>query len=597
MSDSRARIFQIAQRYRGRLLLSQVLLFIAALATIGMATQTEALVNEGIGGGDVDAAIAIGWTMLVLALVSAVCLGVAAVMSVLFAHGTAYTIRTELYEWIQRFAFADFDRLRTNELMVRLTSDTLNVQNGMLMALMLGLYAPFLLTIAVILVAINTPELLWLLLLVIGIVVVIVVVLMPAILRNYQKRQVRLDDLNGTLQENLTGIQVVKAFTREDSEVERFSERSDTLRATSFAAAWRVALLGPLLSGVGSLATIALLYVSGILVLEEGTVDVGQVVAFSQYLSLAIAPLAIMAIVVPAVLRGNTSLGRIVEVLETEPAIQGSSDAKPVDLEEVKGRIEFENVTFAFPNPDGGFDPPALKGIDLVIEPGERVGFLGATGAGKTALVNLLPRFYDVTEGRITIDGHDVRDLPLDNLRDIVGIALQEAVLFQGDLRFNLKFADPDADDAVMLGAAKAADSFGFVSNIPEQWDAPVARRGYNFSGGQRQRLSITRALVQKPRILVLDDSTSALDATTEGRVQGAIPGFTNGVTTLYVAQRISAVIELDKIVLMEDGAIVAIGTHDELLGSNELYRSIYESQLGSDVLEGITLPGPEAAS
>jgi len=213
---------------------------------------------------------------------------------------------------------------------------------------------------------------------------------------------------------------------------------------------------------------------------------------------------------------------------------------------------------------------------------------LGATGAGKTALVNLLPRFYDVTDGRITIDGTDVRDIPLDNLRQIVGIALQESLLFQGDIRFNLKFGAPHAEDAVMAAAAQAADAYGFVANLPEKWDAPVARRGYNFSGGQRQRLGISRTLTTLPRILVLDDSTSALDVATESRVQGAIPGFTNNVTTIYIAQRISAVIDLDKIVLLENGAIVAIGNHEELMVSSPLYQEIYESQLGGGVTAGL---------
>jgi ATP-binding cassette subfamily B protein len=225
-----------------------------------------------------------------------------------------------------------------------------------------------------------------------------------------------------------------------------------------------------------------------------------------------------------------------------------------------------------------------LKNINLTIEPGQQVGFLGATGAGKTALVNLIPRFYDVTEGRITIDGIDVRDIPQENLREIVGIALQEALLFQGDVRFNLKFGHPTVDDEVMIGAAKAADSFSFVMNLPEKWDAPVARRGYNFSGGQRQRLAINRTLTPKPKILILDDSTSALDASTEGRVQQAIPQFSEKTTTLYVAQRISAVIDLDHIYLLENGEILAEGTHEQLMKTSPLYQEIYESQLGSGV-------------
>jgi ATP-binding cassette subfamily B protein len=303
-----------------------------------------------------------------------------------------------------------------------------------------------------------------------------------------------------------------------------------------------------------------------------------------QYLTMSVAPLALMAIVVPFILRGDTSARRIYEVYDSEPVINDKPDAKEIGPATLKGRVVFENVTFAFRRPDGELDPPALKNINLTIEPGERVGFLGATGAGKTALVNLIPRFYDVTEGRITIDGVDVRDIPQENLRQIVGIALQEAVLFQGDVRFNLKFGNPDVDDEVMQNAAKAADSYGFVTNMPEQWDAPVARRGYNFSGGQRQRLSMTRTLTAEPRVLIMDDSTSALDVATESRVQDAIPDFAPGVTTLYVAQRISAVLDLDKIVLLQYGEIIDIGTHDELMERSPLYQEIYQSQLGGGI-------------
>jgi len=318
--------------------------------------------------------------------------------------------------------------------------------------------------------------------------------------------------------------------------------------------------------------------------------NVGELIAFSQYLSLIITPLAIMAIVIPFVLRGDASAERIFKVYDDEAVIQDKEDAQPLDLEKVEGRIVFENVSFAFRRPDGELDPPAVKNINLTIEPGEQVGFLGATGAGKSALINLIPRFYDVTEGRITIDGADVRDIPQENLRQIVGIALQEALLFQGEMRFNLKFGQPQADDDIMIGAAKAADAYGFIVNLPEKWEAPVARRGYNFSGGQRQRLSISRALTTQPKIIILDDSTSALDASTEGRVQSSIPEFTNHITTLYIAQRISAVIDLDKIVLLENGQIVGVGTHEELMQSSPLYQEIYESQLGSGITAGLDL-------
>jgi ATP-binding cassette subfamily B protein len=588
-------MFGITKKYRARLIGSQISLLISALATVGFATLTQGLVNQGMVAGDVEAVLNFGFWMLVLAVVAGITLAFAASQAVFFSQGSAYVIRAYLYEKIQTFSFGNFDKHPTGEMMVRLNSDALNVQNGMLYAVLLGLYAPFILLATIVLTAINTPGLLWVLFLVIGVVLVLMFLLIPPVFRNFEKRQARLDDLNNALQENVTGIQVVKAFTREESEIEKFDQRAKAMQKPAYGAAWRVAFLNPLLVGVGQMSIILAIAVGGYQVLTNAGMNVGQVTAFIQYLSLTIAPLALMAIIIPMVLRGETSAERIFEVYDDIPMIQEEEGAPTADLADVKGRIVFDNVSFAFRRPDGELDPPVLKNINLTIEPGTQVGFLGATGAGKSALVNLIPRFYDVTEGKITIDGVDVRNVPQDNLQQIVGIALQEAVLFKGDLRFNLKFAQPDIDDGVMFGAAKAADSWGFINGLPEKWEAPVARRGYNFSGGQRQRLSINRALIQEPKILILDDSTSALDASTEGRVQSAIPEFTHGITTLYVAQRISAVIELDNIVLLQNGEIVGMGNHEQLMESSPLYQEIYESQLGGGVTAGLELE--EAAS
>jgi len=583
------RMYGLYRRYRARLVISQVLVLISAIATIWVASLNQQLVNQGIEAGDMNVVLRTGFKMSLLALVSGVALSGTAYISVFFSQGIGYAIRTLVYEKIQTFSFANFDRFPPSEIMVRLGSDVLNVQNAMLYTTMLILYAPFMLLVTLVITVINTPQLVWLLLLIIVAILGFMAILVPKIFRAYEERQKRLDDLNNTLQENLTGVRVVKAFTREDYEIERFAKRADELRHPAYDAAWRVAFFTPVLTGVAQFGIALAIWFGGEQVLS-GSLDIGQLIAFTQYLSLIVAPLAIFAIVIPFILRGDTSAQRILELYEEEPFVLDKEDVQPLDPEEVKGRVVFENVSFAFRRPDGELDPPVLKNINLTIEPGEQVGFLGATGAGKSALINLIPRFYDVTEGRITIDGVDVRDIPQDNLRQIVGIALQEAVLFKGDIRFNIKFGVPDIDDDIMIEAAKAADAYGFVTNIPLQWEAPVEQRGQNFSGGQRQRLSIARTLTTQPKVLIFDDSTSALDASTEGRVQSAIPDFSKGVTTLYVAQRISAVIDLDKIVLMENGEIVAMGTHEELLESNALYQEIYESQLGKGIIAGLDL-------
>ncbi|UCD99902.1 MAG: ABC transporter ATP-binding protein [Chloroflexota bacterium] len=588
MIKSLRRTLGMYRKYRARLIISQVLVLISAAAVIGVASLNQKLINQGIEAGDVRTILGTGLTMLVLAIVSGICLAGTAYLAVFFSQGTGYYIRSRLYQKIQTFSFGNYDQFRTSDILVRLNADVVNIQNALLYMTLLLLYAPFMLLVTFILTIINTPSLIWVLVLVTAIVLGLMVLLIPQVFRAYDNRQHRLDDLNSTMQENLAGVRVVKAFVREDYEVKRFAQRADALRQPAYAAAVRVGFLAPMLTGITQLGIIFSIWIGGQQVLSNAGINVGELVTFTQYLSLVVAPLAMLAIVFPFMLRGDASAQRIFEVYDDQPRVQDKEESSTLDVEKVGGRIVFENVSFAFQRGDGQYNPPALKNIDLTIEPGQRVGFLGATGAGKSALVNLIPRFYDVTEGRITIDGVDVRDIPQENLRQVVGIVLQEALLFQGNVHFNLKFGKPDIDDEVMIGASKAADAYGFIMNLPEKWDAPVARRGYNFSGGQRQRLSMSRALTTQPRVLILDDSTSALDASTEGRVQDAIPGFTDNVTTLYVAQRISAVIDLDKIVLLENGEIVAEGNHEELLQSSPLYQEIYESQLGSGITAGL---------
>ena len=561
---------------------------ISALATLGVATLNQRLINVGLFARDPVIIISTGFWMVLLALIGGAALAGTAAFAVFFAQGTAYLIRSELYNKIQTFSFANFDQFRTGNLMVRLSTDVNNVANAVQYTVILLLYAPFMIIVAYILAIINAPGLVWILVVVTILALGIMAILVPQIFKAYDQRQKRLDNLNNTMQENLAGIRVVKAFVREDLEQEHFRGRAEDLRVPAFAAAYRVAMLNPILTAVAQIAIAVAIGYGGNQILEGAGLTLGELVTFTQYISLVVTPLAMMAIVLPFILRGDTSAGRIFQVWDAVPLVQDKEEAQALVPESVKGHVVFENVSFSFRRPGGKFDPPAIKNINLTIEPGQRVGILGATGAGKSALVNLIPRFYDVTEGRITLDGVDVRDIPQDNLRQLVGIALQEAVLFQGDIRFNLKFGKPEAGDALMQDAARAADAYGFVSQIPQKWDAPVSHRGYNFSGGQRQRLSISRSLTPEPRVLILDDSTSALDVATESRVQGAIPGFSNNVTTIYIAQRISAVIDLDHIALMENGEIIAEGTHEELMVSSPLYQEIYESQLGRGITAGL---------
>ena len=592
MPTSILRIFGIVRDYKARFVISQVAMLVAAVCIVGYASLISKLVDEGMVAGDMDAAVDVGIWMLVLAVAMGISISVAASQAVFFSQGVAYYIRRELYTKVQGYSFENFDHRPTGDLMVRLNADVVNVQNAVLYTILLGSLAPFLLLLTIAMAIVNTPDLVWVVLVVIVAVLAVMAVLVPAIDRAYRRRQEALDGLNGTFQENLTGMSVVKAFVREHYEMRKFEQRAQTLREPEYQAAWRVAFMAPLLTGLGQLAIVVAMWAGGSNVLDGAGLSVGDVSTFTQYMGLIITPLALLAQVLPLISRGDVSAARILEAYETEATITDRPDLVAIEHGDVRGRIVFDDVTFAFRRADGAFDPPALKHINLTIEPGQQVGFLGATGAGKSALVNLIPRFYDVTAGKITIDGVDVRDIPLRDLRKMVGVALQEAVLFQDELRPNLKFGAPDVEDEVMFDAARAADAYGFVTNLPDQWKAEVARRGYNFSGGQRQRLAITRALTPQPRVLILDDSTSALDASTEGRVQAAIPEFMGGTTTIYVAQRISALIDLDHIYLLEHGEIIAEGTHDELLATSPMYQEIFESQLGGGITAGLDLEG-----
>ena len=572
---------------RGKLIMSQVLLVISAAASLGIAFLTETLVNDGIGEADLEYAVTIGIIMLVLAVVSGAAMTGTAWYAVYFSQGTARLIRVELYNRLQEFSFENYDRARTGNLLVRLNADVLNVQNAVLYGVLLVAYAPFMAVIAAGLALVTAPVAGLIVIGVVAIILLIMWLIVPPLFRAYDERQMRLDGLNNSLQENLAGIRVVKAFVREKLEISRFSTRADAMRRPAFRAAFGVAILSPILGVITQLSRVIVVWLGGYAVLD-GSGSLGEIIAISQYLSLIVVPLGLAAVLIPFLLRGDTSAARIIETYDTEPSIEDPETPADFAGTATPGRVVLEGVSFSYRRPDGSYDPPAVRDISLTIEPGERIGILGPTGAGKTTLVNLIPRFYDPTDGTVSIDGVDVRTIPIEDLRATVGVALQEAVLFQGDVRFNAKFGDEHADDSTMQAAAAAADAYGFVTNLPQQWDAPVARRGYNFSGGQRQRLSITRALVPRPRILILDDSTSATDAATEARIQDAIPDFAEAVTTIYVAQRISAVIDLDRVVLMDQGEIVAVGHHEELLETSPLYREIFESQLGADVIEGL---------
>ncbi len=580
MYQNLRRVQDLYKNARGALITSQVFLLISVVLNLIIVSLNGRLVNDGVQQGNLDVVVNVTIWMFGLTLLQTVFTVGNALYAVLFAEGTANYLRTATFRKVQALSFGNLDRYRTSDLLVRLTSDVNNIKLAVLYGIMLLLQAPFTIVLTVLLTFLLVPSLVGLMLVGMIVVGIALVFLMRGLTPMYQLRQRSLDGVNRVLQEGLAGVRVVKAFNRESYETKRFDQAATSLRSAALAPAYRLALFLPVLMSLVYFFSAAMLYIGGKQVFA-GTTSLGDIVVFSSLLMTAIVPMALLAYIMPFFEAGEASAQRIIQVLEDTAEVQDQPDVKPIDLSQLQGRIVFENASFGYRDKNGVPQGRALQNINLTVEPGQTIGFLGATGSGKSTLVNLVPRFYDVCEGRVTIDGIDVREIPLKQMRYIVAPALQDAVLFSGTVRGNILFGQPNVADDEMLAASHAADADSFVSKIPEAYDAPVARRGANFSGGQRQRLSIARALAGTPKVLILDDSTSALDLATEARVQNAVQELMSKTTKLYVAQRISAVMAADQIVLLDSGKQVALGTHQELLDSSPLYREIYESQLG----------------
>ncbi|MDH4136337.1 MAG: ABC transporter ATP-binding protein/permease, partial [Anaerolineae bacterium] len=387
--------------------------------------------------------------------------------------------------------------------------------------------------------------------------------------------QEMLDKLNQVLQENLAGVRVVKAFVRVEHENARFDRANRDLTVENVKVMQLLAVLLPTMFLLVNLGVVGVVWFGGRLaILEDFTV--GEIVASVNYMTYSLFPLMMLGSMIGPLSAADASAARIWEVLDSTAEVQNRPQARA--LSSVAGRVAFEDICFSY---NHGCDEPVLDGVNLIAEPGQTVAILGATGSGKSSLIHLIPRFYDVERGRVTLDGVDVRDMPLDALRSQIGIALHEAVLFSGTIRDNIRYGRPDATDEEVVAAAKAAQAHDFIVAFPERYDTVLGQRGVNLSGGQKQRIAIARALLVRPKVLILDDSTSAVDVETEAKIEAALEELMADCTTFVVAQRISTVLNADKIVVLERGKVAAVGTHAELMRSSPIYQEIYESQLG----------------
>jgi len=492
------------------------------------------------------------------------------------SQAVAYDLRNDLYAKIQRLSFSYHDQNQTGQLMIRATDDVEKLRLFLGQGL-LQLVGAIVLLVATLIILFSTNAQLalatiWILPVALVLFMFFGGVSQPLFARVQQK----LAALNTILQENLAGIKVVKAFTREKSEQVKFKVAADNLMAQQIMIARLFTFLMPLIFLIANLGQATTLYVGGKQIIL-GTLTLGEWQEFSMYLLYIFFPVAQLGFIITQFGQAAASATRIFEILDARSDVTDKSGA--ISLPQVEGFINFENVSFRYV---GGGDP-VLDKVSFEAKPGQTIALLGATGSGKTSIINLLPRFYDPTEGRITIDGHDLRDVKLESLRAQIGMVLQETTLFSGSIRDNIAFGKPEATDEEIFAAAKAAAAHDFIMSFPEGYNTPVGERGTTLSGGQKQRVAIARALLLDPRILILDDSTSSVDLGTEALIQTALDKLMKGRTSVVIAQRISTVMNADQIIVLDKGKIAAIGKHADLLEDNEIYAEIYTSQLLGD--------------
>lgn len=565
--------------------LSLALLSAVVIIDLSIPRLIQRIIDQGIAGNDTSLVLGTSALMLGLSVLGAILAVGNNYYSVQVGESVARDLREATFLKIQSFSYGNLDHFTTGNLLVRLSSDASAVQRWTQVSLRIGTRAPLLMVGSLILMF-NTNSglaltMLPLLSVTLGVTLWYGVRMEPL----FRQVQVRLDRLNTVLQENIAGARLVKAFVRADHEGERFKDANEDFANLTVRVMQFMETMSPVLSFFVNIGIVVVIWAGGLQAIR-GDLTLGEIVAFTNYMLTTLVPLTMMARLSNVWANGMASMQRIDEVLDAVPEVREDPDAQPLP-EDAHGRVIFEHVSFRY---NGDQHELVLDDISLVAEPGQMVAILGATGSGKTTLVNLIPRFYDATKGRILIDGLDIRKISQDTLLGHIGIVPQETVLFSGTVSDNLRYGRPDASDREIIAAAKAAQAHEFILELPNGYGTHVEERGVNLSGGQKQRLAIARALVARPRILILDDSTSSVDVETETRIQNAMEEMMQGSTFFVVAQRISTVLNADKIIVLERGRVAAEGTHVELMRSSPIYREIFDSQLGDGFREEIAI-------
>ena len=485
----------------------------------------------------------------------------------------ASRIRNAMFKKISSFSFKNIDEFSTASLTTRLTNDVTMIQNMTMMILRMLIRMPSMLIVASFFAVSINPKLASMLLFALPLIIIAVGIVMKVGFPMFKKMQKKIDALNSVVQENLIGIRVVKAFVREDHEKKKFKKANDDLSAMGAKAAGMIILAMPLMMLIFNLTMVIVIYRGGISI-SVGDMTTGDLLSFISYVMEILMSLMMIAMILVMVARGKACADRIKEVLDADIDIVNRQETLTSGK---SGKVQFENVNFRYSTQTDGDD--ILNNISFTAEPGQIIGIVGGTGCGKSSLISLIPRLYDVTGGRVLIDDVDVRDYDIEELRELIGVVLQNNVLFTGTIKENIRWGKKDATDEEITAACKAAQAHDFIMRQPDGYDTVLAQGGLNLSGGQKQRLCIARAMIKKPKILILDDSTSAVDTATEAKIRNAFYHELKDTTVFIIAQRISSVKDADKILVMDDGEIKGIGRHDELMETNEIYQEIYKTQ------------------
>ncbi len=566
-------LFQKIKAYKWQALASLIMTGLMVTSSLLQPRYLQEVL-EALLTGDNEAIYTIGFWLILVALIGLIAGGINVVLAAYIAQGVSSDLREDAFRKIQTFSYANIEKFNAGNLVVRMTNDINQIQNVVMMTFQILFRLPILFIGSFILAVVTLPSLWWVLVLMVVLIVAMTGLMMGMMGPRFAKFQTLLERINAIAKENLRGVRVVKSFVREKDQFAKFTQVSDELLGENLYIGYAFSIVQPVMMMISYGAVfLSIWLVAGMA--ESDPSVVGSIASFVNYLSQIIFTIVMVGFLGNSVTRAMISLRRIREILDTEPAMT----FKDVEDEELEGSLSFENVTFTYPNDE----EPILKDVSFDIAAGEMIGVVGATGAGKSTLAQLIPRLFDPQQGSIKIGGKDIRTVSEGTLRKTVSIVLQRAILFSGTIADNLRQGKGDATVSELERAARIAQASEFISRMDLAFESPVEERGTNFSGGQKQRMSIARGIVSNPKILIFDDSTSALDAKSERLVQEALNKDLKGTTTVIIAQKISSVVHADKILVLDQGRLIGQGKHADLVASNPVYREIYETQKGKE--------------